>query len=111
MPRLASRGLAFALLFGTAAAVAATTAPRIPVIQGLTLVRAASERQGDYESTLIVDDLDADGVIHLSASAELPDPAGGKAAPVAFSRVVGADDRDHALAGRARNRRVELTRQ
>ena len=68
----------------------------IPLIPGLTLVHAVSERQGDYESTLIVEDLDADGVLHLITSADLPDPAGGKPKPVSFNRDVSADDRDRA---------------
>ena len=45
-------------------------------MQGLTLISAASERQGDYESTLTVDGIDADGTAHLTTSADLPDPAG-----------------------------------
>ena len=73
-----SRVLQLALLVGSTAALSAAPAA-VPLVQGLTLVRAASERQGDYESTLTVDELDADGVLHLSTSADLPDPAGGKA--------------------------------
>jgi OOP family OmpA-OmpF porin len=95
-PCRVSRLLLFTLLFDAATTFPAASLAPVPLIQGLTLVRAASERQGDYESTLIVDDLDTDGVIHLSAAAELPDPAGGKPTPVAFNRVVGGDDRDHA---------------
>lgn len=68
--------LRFALLFcaGTAISVAAPIA--IPLIQGLTVVGAASERQGDYESTYVIDGVDADGTLHLDTSAEIPDPAG-----------------------------------
>jgi outer membrane protein OmpA-like peptidoglycan-associated protein len=88
--------LQLALLFSTAMAVSATLPTAIPLIKGLTLVRAASERQGDYESTLTIDDLDADGVLHLTTSADLPDPAGGKAKSVTFNRVVSAADRDQA---------------
>lgn len=68
----------------------------IPLVQGLILVGAASERQGDYESTYIIDGVDADGTLHLNTSAELPDPAGGKAKPVSFNRDVSANDREHA---------------
>ncbi|MDB6105531.1 MAG: OmpA family protein [Gammaproteobacteria bacterium] len=93
---LTARVLPLALLFVTTTAVSATTPTAIPLVQGLTLVRAASERQGDYESTLTIDGVDADGVLHLSTSADLPDPAGGKAKPVTFNRDVSADDRDHA---------------
>jgi outer membrane protein OmpA-like peptidoglycan-associated protein len=59
-------------------------------------VGAVSERQGDYESTLVIDGVDADGMLHLDTSADLPDPAGGKAKPVSFNRDVSAGDRDHA---------------
>ncbi len=68
----------------------------IPLVEGLTLVRAASERQGDYESTLRVDGIDADGVVHLTVAADLPDPDGGKARSVAFRRDVLAEDRTEA---------------
>lgn len=77
--------------------MAAAAAPAvIPLIPGLTLVHAVSERQGDYESTLDVEGLDADGVLHLTISAYLPDPAGGKPTPVSFNRDVSAADRDQA---------------
>jgi hypothetical protein len=95
-PALTAHVLQLALLFVANTAVSATTLTAIPVIQGLTLVRAASERQGDYESTLTVDGLDSDGALHLNASADLPDPAGGKAKAVTFNRDVSAADRKHA---------------
>jgi outer membrane protein OmpA-like peptidoglycan-associated protein len=88
--------LRLALLFVTTTAVSASAATAIPLVQGLTLVRAASERQGDYESTLTIDGLDADGVLHLNISADLPGPSGGKARAVTFNRDVSAGDRDHA---------------
>ncbi len=91
-------GLAILLVAATAAvAAAAGVLPVvIPLVPGLTLVHAVSERQGDYESTLNVEDVDADGVLHLTNSADLPDPAGGKPKPVSFNRDVSADDRDQA---------------
>ena len=64
----------------------------VPLVKGLTLTGAASERQGDYESTLTVDSIDADGTLHLTTSADLPDPAGGRPKPVSFSRDVRAVD-------------------
>jgi outer membrane protein OmpA-like peptidoglycan-associated protein len=88
--------LRLALLLGTGTATAATAPTAIPLIQGLTVVGAASERQGDYESTYVIDGVDADGTLHLDTSAELPDPAGGKAKPVSFNRDVSATDREHA---------------
>jgi OOP family OmpA-OmpF porin len=88
--------LPFALLCGAGTAVSGAATIAIPLVQGLTVVGAASERQGDYESTYVIDALDADGTLHLDTSAELPDPAGGKAKPVSFSRAVSATDREHA---------------
>ena len=81
---------------GVAAAVAAASPVVIPRIPGLTLIHAVSERQGDYESTLNVESLDAVGVLHLTTSADLPDPAGGKPKPVSFNRDVSSSDRDQA---------------
>ena len=87
--------LGCAYLSGAGAAVAPVF-PAIPLVQGLTLVGAASERQGDYESTYTIDAVDADGTLHLDTSADLPDPAGGKATPVSFNRDVRGNDRAHA---------------
>jgi outer membrane protein OmpA-like peptidoglycan-associated protein len=85
------------VLFCGMTRMAAAAAPVvIPLIPGLTLVHAVSERQGDYESTLDVEGLDADGMLHLTTSADLPDPAGGKSDPVSFNRDVGSIDRDQA---------------
>jgi len=84
------------MLIGTATHVSAASSMVIPLIPGLTLVHAVSERQGDYESTLNVEDLDADGVLHLTTSADLPDPAGGKPKAVSFNRDVSSADRDQA---------------
>lgn len=86
----------FALLISSGTAVLAAAPIAIPLVQGLTLVGAASERQGDYESTYVIDGVDPDGTLHLDTSAELPDPAGGKAKPVSFNRDVSATDREHA---------------
>lgn len=88
--------LGLALLFGAGTAAPAAASIAIPIIQGLTLVGAASERQGDYESTYVIDAVDADGTLHLDTSAEIPDPAGGKAKPVSFNRDVSASDRENA---------------
>ena len=77
----------------TATATSASAPAAIPLVQGLTLISAASERQGDYESTLTVDGVDADGAVHLITSADLPDPAGGKSQPVSFNRDVLSKDR------------------
>ena len=87
-------GLTLLIGAGTPASAAASSA--IPLVQGLTVVGAASERQGDYESTYVVNAVDADGTLHLDTSAELPDPASGKAKPVSFNRDVSATDRERA---------------
>lgn len=87
-------GVVFLSSAGAPASAAAFIA--IPLVQGLTLVGAASERQGDYESTYVIDEMDSDGTLHLDTSADLPDPAGGKAKPVSFNRDVSAADREHA---------------
>ena len=88
--------LRFMLLFIAGTALSAAASIGIPLVQGLTVVGAASERQGDYESTYTIDSVDADGTLHLDTAAELPDPAGGKAKPVSFNRDVSANDREHA---------------
>ena len=88
--------LGSALLCCAGVAVPTASFTHIPLIQGLTLVGAASERQGDYESTYVIDEVDAEGTLHLDTSADLPDPAGGKAKPVSFNRDVSATDRAHA---------------
>jgi hypothetical protein len=96
--RIAAPQILLALVLGGTMAVSSATAlpATVPLVEGLTLVRSASERQGDYESTLTVAALDADGTVHLNASAELPDPAGGKSKPVSFDRDVRGVDRKDA---------------
>jgi OOP family OmpA-OmpF porin len=88
--------LGFAFLLSACTTVSAATFVAIPLVQGLTLVGAASERQGDYESTYVIDGVDADGTLHLDSSADIPDPAGGKATPVSFNRDVSGNDRTRA---------------
>jgi outer membrane protein OmpA-like peptidoglycan-associated protein len=84
--------LCAAVVSGTAAAAPAASAPAVPLVKGLTLISAASERQGDYESTLLIEAIDEEGTTHLTISADLPDPAGGKPTPVSFNRDVLAVD-------------------
>jgi outer membrane protein OmpA-like peptidoglycan-associated protein len=86
------------ILLSTAGAlsIAGNVPAPVPLEQGLTLISASSERQGDYESTLTVESMDADGAIHLTTSADLPNPEGGKAIPASFTRDVRAEDRQHA---------------
>jgi outer membrane protein OmpA-like peptidoglycan-associated protein len=84
-----------AAVAGTTAAVPSATtasAASVPLVKGLTLISAASERQGDYESRLLIEGIDEEGTTHLAVSADLPDPAGGKPTPVSFNRDVLAED-------------------
>ena len=84
-----------ALLFSADTVVSTATSLTIPLVQGLTLVGAVSERQGSYESTCVLDGVDADGTLRIETSAEFPDSAGGKPKPVSFDRDVSGNDRDH----------------
>lgn len=82
-----------AFLFSIAVAAAGTRpAASVPLIKGLTLISSVNERQGDYESTLMIEGIDEEGTTHLTTSADLPDPAGGKPTPVSFNRDVPAAD-------------------
>ena len=83
-----------AAVAGTTAAVpsATTSAASVPLVKGLTLISSVNERQGDYESTLMIEGIDEEGTTHLTTSADLPDPAGGKPTPVSFNRDVPAAD-------------------
>jgi OOP family OmpA-OmpF porin len=96
MKGLAASLLPLALLFGSGTANLLAAPIAVPLIKGLTVVGAASERQGDYESTCTIDEVEADGTVHLYTSAELPGPAGAKATPVSFNRDVSGNDREHA---------------
>ncbi|HEY0747420.1 MAG TPA: OmpA family protein [Steroidobacteraceae bacterium] len=76
----------------TAALASTPSAAAVPLVEGLTLISAASERQGDYESTLLIEGIDEEGTTHLIISADLPDPAVGTPTPVSFNRDVLAAD-------------------
>jgi OmpA-OmpF porin, OOP family len=73
----------------TTAGVAMT---KIPLVKGLTVIGAASERQGDYEASTAVDSIEPDGSLHLSTSADVPDPSGGQPRAVSVTRRVSAED-------------------
>jgi OOP family OmpA-OmpF porin len=73
----------------TATALAVT---KIPLVKGLTVIGAASERQGDYEASTTVDSIEPDGSLHLSTSADVPDPSGGQPRAVSVTRRVSASD-------------------
>ena len=87
-----------ALLLGLAVNVAAIGPSAagglvtVPLVPELTLIGAASERQGDYESTVTVDTVDPKAGVRLTTSADVPDPNGGKPTPASFHRDVGAAD-------------------
>jgi outer membrane protein OmpA-like peptidoglycan-associated protein len=75
-----------------ATAVAAPAFASIPLVKGLTLIGAASERQGDYESVMIVISVETDGSLHLTTAADVPDPSGGPVRTVSVTRSVRASD-------------------
>ena len=72
--------------------VAAVAMTKIPLVKGLTVIGAASERQGDYEASTAVDSIEPDGSLHLSTSADVPDPSGGRPSTVSVTRSVRASD-------------------
>jgi OmpA-OmpF porin, OOP family len=61
-------------------------------VKGLTVIGAASERQGDYEASTAVDSIEPDGRLHLSTSADVPDSSGGPPQAVNVTRSVTASD-------------------
>src|SRR5580765_7086349 len=65
---------------------------KIPLVKGLTVIGAASERQGDYEASTAVDSIEPDGSLHLSTSADVPDSSGGPPRAVNVTRRVTASD-------------------
>ena len=62
-------------------AAVALRATKIPLVKGLTVIGAASERQGDYEASTAVDSIEPDGSLHLSTSADVPDSREGRLEP------------------------------
>ena len=88
---LAAGGLSFSLRAEPAPAPVAALA-KIPLVKGLTVIGAASERQGDYESSITVDSIEPDGSLHLTTSADVPDPSGGRPRNVTVTRRVRASD-------------------
>ena len=77
---------------GDEGAVETNKATKIPLVKGLTVIGAASERQGDYEASTAVDSIEPDGSLHLSTSADVPDPSGGRPHTVSVTRSVRASD-------------------
>jgi outer membrane protein OmpA-like peptidoglycan-associated protein len=75
-----------------APAVAPVAVAKIPLVKGLMVIGAASERQGDYEASTAVDSIEPDGSLHLSTSADVPDSAGGPPRAVSVTRTVTATD-------------------
>jgi len=94
-PRRASSApavLPVAALAEPAPTTAALAMTKIPLVKGLTVVGAASERQGDYEASTAVDSIEPDGRLHLSTSADVPDSSGGPPRAVNVTRSVTASD-------------------
>jgi outer membrane protein OmpA-like peptidoglycan-associated protein len=69
-----------------------STAPRVPFITGLTVVRATSEPRGDYENLLTVTAISPAGSA-LAASGEIPADDGSGLTEVNIVRRVRAEDR------------------
>ncbi len=83
------------LLLLIAVASVATDVPSltsIPLVKGLTTIEAVNESRGDYENSISVDAIDADGSLHLVMSGDVPDPAGGEPGHVKATRTVRAAD-------------------
>jgi OmpA-OmpF porin, OOP family len=74
------------------ATTAVSAVTKVPLVKGLTLIGAASERQGDYESSTTVDSIETDGSLHLATEADVPDPSGGRPRTVNVTRSVRASD-------------------
>lgn len=89
---LAAAGLPVAARADPATTAAALAVTKIPLVKGLTVIGAASERQGDYEASTSVDSIEPDGSLHLSTSADVPDPSGGQPRAVSVTRRVSASD-------------------
>ena len=89
---LAAAGLPVAARADPATTAAALAVTKIPLVKGLTVIGAASERQGDYEASTTVDSIEPDGSLHLSTSADVPDPSGGQPRAVSVTRRVSASD-------------------
>lgn len=91
---LAAGGLSIPVRAAPATTPVAAAVTIVPVVKGLTLIGAASERQGDYESSTTVDSIEKDGSLHLTTQADVPDPAGGRPRTVSVTRSVRASDRN-----------------
>ena len=64
---------------------------RIPIIAGLTIVKAVHATEGDYEAMSVVSGITARGVA-LTMTGDAPQVAGQKPEPVTVQRVVGTQD-------------------
>jgi len=89
---LAAGSLSLTARAEPATTAASTAVTKIPLVKGLTLIGAASERQGDYESSTTVDSIESDGSLHLTTNADVPDPSGGRPRTVNVTRSVRALD-------------------
>lgn len=93
--RLAGIACGFIALLASAATAAPSSAvpsPRIPFVQGLTVVRAVSDPRGDYENLLTVANISRSGY-SLQASGEIPADDGSGLMEVNIARRVRAEDR------------------
>lgn len=89
---LAAGSLSLTARAEPATTAASTAVTKVPLVKGLTLIGAASERQGDYEASTTVDSIETDGSLHLTTEADVPDPSGGRPRTVNVTRSVRASD-------------------
>ena len=83
------------LLLALSAAAAADTTQRIPLVVGLTTVRAVADAQGDYESIRSTTAVGSAGY-SSTLRAEIPDSPGGKTRELRLVRTVPMADHLHA---------------
>ncbi|MCY7355418.1 MAG: OmpA family protein [Lysobacter sp.] len=90
--RATAYALIGALLLGfPAAAEQRVTPARVPFVEGLTTVRAVSERRGDYETLRVIDAITAESY-RITASGEVPSDDGRGMMEVSVVRTVRAAD-------------------
>jgi len=82
---------ALVLVFQPALAIAAQEPVHIPLIVGLTTVRASETPQGDYESMRIVNVIDAKGFV-VNTSGSVPADDGSEPVDISIARAVQAED-------------------
>ena len=78
---------------GAATPATAATYPKIPFVTGLSIVKAISTPEGDYEALGVIESIDASGY-RVAASAELPGDDGKLVRRVIPRKVLAADQQN-----------------